>query len=69
VVSVRGSLVTVKAGVALTSVRALTTGGATVYSEADCGPEMNFRLSQSGVYIIEAQTAEARKTVKIVVKN
>ena len=69
VVSVRGSLVTVKAGEALTSVRALTTGGATVYSEADCGPEMSFRLSQSGVYIIEAQTAEAGKTVKIVVKN
>ena len=69
VVSVRGSLVTVKAGEALTSVRALTTGGATVYSEADCGPEMSFRLNQSGVYIIEAQTAEARKTVKIVVKN
>ena len=69
VVSVRGSLVTVKAGEALTSVRALTTGGATVYSEADCGPEMSFRLNQGGVYIIEAQTAEARKTVKIVVKN
>ena len=69
VVSVRGSLVTVKAGEALTSVRALTTGGATVYSEADCGPEMSFKLNQSGVYIIEAQTAEARKTVKIVVKN
>lgn len=69
VVSVRGSLVTVKAGEALTFVRALTTGGATVYSEADCGPEMNFKLNQSGVYIIEAQTAEARKTVKIVVKN
>ena len=69
VVSVRGSLVTVKADEALTSVRALTTGGATVYSEADCGPEMSFRLSQGGVYIIEAQTAEARKTVKIVVKN
>ena len=69
VVSVRGSLVTVKAGEALTSVRALTTGGATVYSEADCGPEMSFRLNQDGVYIIEAQTAEARKTVKIVVKN
>jgi hypothetical protein len=69
VVSVRGSLVTVKAGEALTSVRALTTGGATVYSEADCGPEMSFRLNQGGVYIIEAQTAEARKTVKIVVKD
>lgn len=69
VVSVRGSLVTVKAGEALTSVRALTTGGATVYSEADCGPEMSFKLNQGGVYIIEAQTAEARKTVKIVVKN
>jgi len=69
VVSVRGSLVTVKAGEALTSVRALTTGGATVYSEADCGPETSFKLNQSGVYIIEAQTAEARKTVKIVVKN
>ena len=69
VVSVRGSQVTVKAGEALTSVRALTTGGATVYSEADCGPEMSFRLNQGGVYIIEAQTAEARKTVKIVVKD
>jgi len=69
VVSVRGSLVTVKAGEALTSVRALAAGGATVYSEADCGPEMSFKLNQSGVYIIEAQTAEARKTVKIVVKN
>ena len=69
VVSVRGSLVTVKADEALTSVRALTTGGATVYSEADCGPEMSFRLSQGGVYIIEAQTAETRKTVKIVVKD
>jgi len=40
-----------------------------VYSEADCGPEMSFRLSQGGVYIIEAQTAETRKTVKIVVKD
>ncbi len=66
-VSVRGRQVTVSAAGELTSVRAMTLGGEAVHSASGCGTQASFSLP-GGVYIIEAQTAEARKTVKIVVK-
>lgn len=67
VVSVRDKQVVVKSGQDLQHVRILTTGGATVSEMANCGTEVSFRVS-GGVYIVEAQTAETQKTVKIMVK-
>jgi hypothetical protein len=68
VVSVRGHEVTVKSGgERLTDVRALTVGGILVNSLHPDEAEVSFQL-QGGVYIIEAHTAEDKKTVKVVVK-
>ena len=68
VVSVRGHEVTVKSGgEPLTAVRTLTAGGTTVNSLQPAEAQVSFQL-QGGVYIIEAQTAEAKRTMKVIVK-
>lgn len=68
VVSVRGKAVTVRANADLKSVRILTVGGDTVASQMDCGPEMTIDLVIGGVFIVEAQTSESHKTIKVVVR-
>ena len=68
VVSVRGREVTVKSGgEPLTAVRTLTAGGTAVSNLQPAEAQVSFQL-QGGVYIIEAQTAEAKRTMKVVVK-
>jgi len=67
VVSVRGHEVTVKAGEPLNFVRSVTLGGETVSAISPVANEATMMLN-SGVYLIEAQTASAKKTMKIIVK-
>ena len=68
VVSVRGKAVTVRSAQELKSVRVLTTGGAVVGSVADGGREATVHVNVGGVYVVEAQTADSKKSVKVVVK-
>jgi len=66
-ISVRGSQVTVTATDNLQQVRAVNISGATMYQAADCGTTCQFQLQQ-GTYVIEAETAMGRKTVKVFVR-
>ncbi len=66
-ISVRGSQVTVTATDNLQQVRAVNISGATMYQAADCGTTCQFQLQQ-GTYVIEAETATGRKTVKVFVR-
>ncbi len=66
-ISVRSGMVTVTATNELHQVRALSVSGATVYSDSNCGSSSQFQLQQ-GTYVIEAETATGRKTVKVLVK-
>ena len=68
VVSVRNKTLTVRSDAGLKAVRIVTVGGETVASAADCGTEASFALANSGVYIVEAQTASGGKTMKVVVR-
>lgn len=68
VVSVRNKTLTVRSDAGLKAVRIVTVGGETVASTADCGTEASFALANSGVYIVEAQTASGGKTMKAVVR-
>ena len=68
VISVRGRQVTVHAPSALESVRAITTNGIAAYSTTVGTTDTSFTLNANGIYIIEAQTADTTKTVKVVVK-
>jgi hypothetical protein len=68
VVSVRNKTLTVRSDAGLKAVRIVTVGGETVASAADCGTEASFALANSGVYIVEAQTASGGKTMKAVVR-
>lgn len=67
-VSVRNKTLTVRSDAGLKAVRIVTVGGETVASAADCGTEASFALANSGVYIVEAQTASGGKTMKAVVR-
>ena len=67
VISVRGSQVTVTATDNLQQVRAVNISGATMYQAADCGTTCQFQL-QPGTYVIEADSAAGRKTVKVFVR-
>lgn len=69
VVSVRGKTVTVRSNAMLTSVRVMTVGGETIQSVQPQSTETSLALQQGGVYIVEAQTATTRKTMKIVVSQ
>ena len=60
-------MVTVTATNELHQVRALSVSGATVYSDSNCGSSAQFQLQQ-GTYVIEAETAAGRKTVKVFVR-
>ena len=66
-ISVRGSQVTVTATDNLQQVRAVNISGATMYQAADCGTTCQFQL-QPGTYVIEADSAAGRKTVKVFVR-
>jgi hypothetical protein len=59
--------VTVTATNELQQVRAVNISGATMYQAADCGATCQFQLQQ-GTYVIEAETATGRKTVKVFVR-
>ena len=67
VVSVRGKQVTVKSESLLQNVRILTTGGVVVGEKSNCGTEVSFTVND-GVYIIDAETENDCKTVKVMVK-
>ena len=67
VVSVRGREVTVTAGDEISSVRALSMNGATMYQDGTCGTSTSFSLA-AGVYIIQAESAGKQYTVKVMVK-
>ena len=67
VVSVRGQQITVKSNCPLLNVRVLTTGGAIISEKTNCGTEVSFTVN-GGIYIIDAQTENDRKTVKVMVK-
>ena len=66
-VSVRGKQITVKSDSPLQNVRILTIGGAVVFEESNCGSEVSFAVDD-GVYIINAETDNDRKTVKLMAK-
>ena len=66
-ISVRGGQVTVTATDNLQQVRAVSISGATMYQAADCGTTCQFQL-QPGTYVIEADSAAGRKTVKVFVR-
>ena len=51
----------------LRAVRAVSVSGALVYSDGHCGTQVQFQL-QPGAYIIEAETASGRKTMKVFVR-
>ena len=67
VISVRGGQVTVTATDNLQQVRAVNISGATMYQAADCGTTCQFQL-QPATYVIEADSAAGRKTVKVFVR-
>ena len=68
-VSVRGKVVTVTSGEALTLVRALSPDGTTVHQDAPNGMSQSFTLA-SGFYVIQAENAAGeRQTVKVLIKT
>ena len=67
VISVRNGLVTITAKDNISYVRAVNVSGATAYETADCGTNVQFQLSQ-GSYVIEAESADGKKTAKIFVR-
>ncbi len=68
VVSVRNKTVTVRSSEPLTTVRVMTTGGNVVSSLSNCGTEASIPMAIGGVYLVEAQTANNKKTMKVMVK-
>lgn len=52
----------------LTTVRVMTTGGNVVNSLSNCGTEASIPMAIGGVYLVEAQTANNKKTMKVMVK-
>ena len=68
VVSVRNKTVTVRSSESLTTVRVMTTGGNVVSSLSNCGTEASIPMAIGGVYLVEAQTANNKKTMKVMVK-
>lgn len=68
VVSVRNKMVTVRSSEPLTTVRVMTTGGNVVNSLSNCGTEASIPMAIGGVYLVEAQTANNKKTMKVMVK-
>ena len=66
-VSARGKQITVKSDSPLVSVRILTTGGIVVSEKSYCGSEVSFTVN-GGVYIVNAETENDRKTVKLMAK-
>ena len=66
-ISVRGRQVTVTASADLQQVRALSVSGATVYQTSHPGTTCQFQLQQ-GTYIVETETLDGRKTMKVLVK-
>lgn len=66
-ISVRGRQVTVTASADLQQVRALSVSGATVYQTNHPGTTCQFQLQQ-GTYIVETETLDGRKTMKVLVK-
>lgn len=68
VVSVRNKTVTVRSSEPLTTVRVMTTGGNVVNSLSNCGTEASIPMAIGGVYLVEAQTANNKKTMKVMVK-
>lgn len=66
-ISVRGKQVTVTASADLQQVRAFSVSGATVYQTSHPGTTCQFQLQQ-GTYVIETETLDGRKTVKVLVK-
>ena len=66
-ISVRGRQVTVTASADLQQVRALSVSGATVYQTNHPGTTCQFQLQQ-GTYVIETETLDGRKTMKVLVK-
>jgi hypothetical protein len=66
-ISVRGKQVTVTASAALQQVRAFSVSGATVYQTSHPGTTCQFQLQQ-GTYVVETETLDGRKTVKVLVK-
>jgi hypothetical protein len=68
VVSIRNKTVTVRSSEPLTTVRVMTTGGNVVSSLSNCGTEASIPMAIGGVYLVEAQTANNKKTMKVMVK-
>lgn len=68
IVSVRDRQLTVRSTSELKSVRVLTTGGETIQSLTGCGKEVTLSMAVGGVYIIEAQTENDRKTKKVMTR-
>ncbi len=66
-ISVRGRQVTVTASADLQQVRAFSVSGATVYQTSHPGTTCQFQLQQ-GTYVIETETLDGRKTMKVLVK-
>lgn len=66
-ISVRGRQVTVTASADLQQVRAFSVSGATVYQTNHPGTTCQFQLQQ-GTYVIETETLDGRKTMKVLVK-
>lgn len=66
-ISVRSGMVTVTATNELHQVRALSVSGATVYQTSHPGTTCQFQLQQ-GTYIVETETLDGRKTMKVLVK-
>ena len=66
-ISVRGKQVTVTASADLQQVRAFSVSGATVYQTSHPGTTCQFQLQQ-GTYVIETETLDGRKTMKVLVK-
>lgn len=68
VVSVRNKTLTVRSSEPLTTVRVMTTGGNVVNSLSNCGTEASIPMAIGGVYLVEAQTANNKKTMKVMVR-
>lgn len=66
-ISVRGRQVTVTASADLQQVRAFSVSGATVYQTSHPGTTCQFQLQQ-GTYVIETETLDGRKAMKVLVK-
>ena len=67
IISVRNGVVSVQAKSNINEVHAVNISGTMVHSEANCGTSTQFTLQQ-GTYVIEAESADSKRTAKIVVK-